>query len=404
MSFVGIIIALKIIKDLYIWKFKDLPQISKVYVIINFFMAVSFTWPGWYGFITSKISVKEAAVFFALTSASQIVLEVPTGVFADKFGRKLSTAIAICLYALGNTILYFVEGFSFFVVIALVWGLAGAFASGAFSSLLYDSKGIDDETFAETEKITGIFWQISLIFTTVIGGYMFKIGVWLPFLAEIGIYLISLPLLLKYFEEVSLAKSRKKVKLDMFKGFKVLRDNNGFRQLAIYSAVILSCMWMGIDILNESIMIEFGLEEFQRGQILSGAKIASLILINVIVLNYIKTDRQILIYTFTITVSYMVLLSIGNIYSFLIGTILFNTKSGVSRLLLEPKLQSLIESKQRATVMSTFGFISGLVIIFLYISVGFLQEVYDSNHVYLYLLMLVFLVNFPILLVRLFKK
>lgn len=83
-----------------------------------------------------------------------VVLEVPTGAFADRFGRRRSLFCAtVCLIA---AVSYYVthHGFGHFLVAEGLWAAAAAFASGADEALTYDSLKAADETAASKTALT----------------------------------------------------------------------------------------------------------------------------------------------------------------------------------------------------------------------------------------------------------
>ncbi|HJR80140.1 MAG TPA: MFS transporter, partial [Anaerolineales bacterium] len=75
---------------------------------------------------------------------SAFVFEVPTGIVADVYSRKLSIIIGYVLMGLG----FLVEGFfPFFLPILLaqvIWGLGYTFTSGATQAWISDEIGEDD--------------------------------------------------------------------------------------------------------------------------------------------------------------------------------------------------------------------------------------------------------------------
>lgn len=75
-----------------------------------------------------------------------VVLEIPTGAFADRFGRRASLLCAT--FSLIAAVSYYVthHGFAHFLVAEFLWACASAFASGADEALAYDSmKAADAE-------------------------------------------------------------------------------------------------------------------------------------------------------------------------------------------------------------------------------------------------------------------
>ena len=73
---------------------------------------------------------------FAVTA---VLFEVPSGYFADRFGRRTSLLCGTSLWVLGWVIYSLSHGFSQLVVGEIVLGFALSFVSGADSALAYDS-------------------------------------------------------------------------------------------------------------------------------------------------------------------------------------------------------------------------------------------------------------------------
>lgn len=85
------------------------------------------------------ITLFQVAVLAAVFETTIIVFELPTGHFADRFGRKLSTAIGFLLFALSGSIFIFFRSFGGFLIAEIIFGLAETFISGALEALAVDS-------------------------------------------------------------------------------------------------------------------------------------------------------------------------------------------------------------------------------------------------------------------------
>ncbi len=85
------------------------------------------------------ITLFELAGLAAVFEATIIVFEIPTGIFADKIGRKLSTLAGFTLYALSALIFFKYLSFAGFIVAEIIFGIAETFISGALEALMVDS-------------------------------------------------------------------------------------------------------------------------------------------------------------------------------------------------------------------------------------------------------------------------
>lgn len=67
------------------------------------------------------------------------ILEVPTGVIADYFGRKYSIALGALITGIGAIIYFSVSNFYIFLLAEFLWAMGCALESGANDALIYDS-------------------------------------------------------------------------------------------------------------------------------------------------------------------------------------------------------------------------------------------------------------------------
>jgi MFS family permease len=85
------------------------------------------------GLSNAHIGVLQAILFWTI-----FVCEIPTGVFADRTRRKVSTILGTLLLVATFASFPFAHEFSTYVLVFVLWGLALALCSGATSALLYD--------------------------------------------------------------------------------------------------------------------------------------------------------------------------------------------------------------------------------------------------------------------------
>lgn len=124
--------------------------------LVNFILWV----PIWVVFLQRKgLSLTEIGVLEALAWILAAALEVPTGMIADRWGRKASIATGTFLYSLAMFLILtdalsptFLLGYAF-------WNGSLAFVSGADSALLYDSLKADGHA-GEAAKYAGRFGAI----------------------------------------------------------------------------------------------------------------------------------------------------------------------------------------------------------------------------------------------------
>jgi DHA3 family tetracycline resistance protein-like MFS transporter len=120
------------------------PDPYKVYLVLSFavgFLIASGFGISYYETVTAGLAPLQLTAVGAALVLSRLLFEVPTGVVADLYSRRLSVVIGFALIGLS----LLVEGlFPFFVPILLaraVWGLGYTFTSGATQAWLSDEIG-----------------------------------------------------------------------------------------------------------------------------------------------------------------------------------------------------------------------------------------------------------------------
>lgn len=109
-------------------------------IAINFFNRLFF-----FNAVVTFIYLQKGLNLFQIVSLEAILImfvlfgEVPTGIFADRYGRKTSI-IAYCLLLIVSEIIFLLgQGFWMMALSAAVVGIGLSFYSGAGEALLYDS-------------------------------------------------------------------------------------------------------------------------------------------------------------------------------------------------------------------------------------------------------------------------
>ncbi|TYB32055.1 MAG: MFS transporter [Candidatus Mcinerneyibacterium aminivorans] len=150
-------IYLKIKKDLQIWKFS----------FYGFFKNLRFFEPYLYIYLLNlNFSLFHIGLLFAIRETTIYILEVPSGVFADNYGRKTSLLICFISYIISFILFFFVASFFLASIAMFFFGIGEAFRSGTHKSIIYsylERKGwFDHKTF-----VYGRTRSFSLIGTSI---------------------------------------------------------------------------------------------------------------------------------------------------------------------------------------------------------------------------------------------
>ncbi|MCX4619005.1 MFS transporter [Streptomyces albogriseolus] len=89
-------------------------------------------------FSDAGLSVWQISSLFALWSVTAVVLEVPSGAWADAVSRRLLLVVGPLLTGAGFASWVLVPSYAAFAVGFVLWGIGGALTSGALEALVYD--------------------------------------------------------------------------------------------------------------------------------------------------------------------------------------------------------------------------------------------------------------------------
>ena len=89
---------------------------------------------------------------------TMFLMEVPTGILADRWGRHRAIQLAILMQFIGEVLFLFITDYWLLVIDAVIAGTGFAFASGALEAMVYDQLKAEDrpeDMQAVMGKITG---------------------------------------------------------------------------------------------------------------------------------------------------------------------------------------------------------------------------------------------------------
>ncbi|MFI9771435.1 MFS transporter [Streptomyces sp. NPDC052415] len=89
-------------------------------------------------FADSGLSLWQISSLFALWSITGVVLEVPSGAWADAVSRRALLWLGPLLSAVGFALWVLVPSYAAFAAGFVLWGISGALGSGAMEALVYD--------------------------------------------------------------------------------------------------------------------------------------------------------------------------------------------------------------------------------------------------------------------------
>lgn len=134
----------------------------------------------------------------ALFAVTIVLLEVPSGYFADSVGRKQSILLGSIFSTFGFALCSVSYGFLPLLLAEMVLGIGYSFISGADSALAYDSFAAEGNAqgYLRFESHGNGFMGISEGTGSVIGGFLAVISLRTPLVVQAVIYFLIIPLAL----------------------------------------------------------------------------------------------------------------------------------------------------------------------------------------------------------------
>lgn len=118
--------------------FKRWDDISKV-ALIYFFSSLYFYLPVLTIYYQQKgLNFLQIGSLWGVITITIFLAEIPTGILADKLGRKTSIILAMLFQLIGEVLFLFAGNYLHFVIINILAGIGFAFQSGCIQALVYD--------------------------------------------------------------------------------------------------------------------------------------------------------------------------------------------------------------------------------------------------------------------------
>lgn len=145
-------------------------------------------------FLLSKgLNLFEVNLVNVVFFTTLFICEIPTGAFADVFGRKASFVLSCFIFSAGMVIYYFSNTFWEFIFAEALSAVGATFATGAFSSWLVDTlKHHNYEVSTKTIFAKGAQLRHGAgIVAALVGAYLYDISESLPWLVGGIIFAIA---------------------------------------------------------------------------------------------------------------------------------------------------------------------------------------------------------------------
>ena len=274
---------------------KNSSNISKrnisIYYITSFLDSLVFVMPIIIVFLNGVITPVQVSFIYGWRYFVQFITELPTGAIADMFGKKISVILSFICFVICYSLLPFAKNFWDVFLIYSFSGLGNSLSSGATEALIYDSLVQDKKTsqFPSIQTNQNLYYQIGLIMSTLIGGFMFQINHLLPFFSYAFASFISFILSFFYFEPIvdTIKFTLQNYILQIKLGVKELFKKTHITKISLFYIIVGGITWSCAMYFNSYMLVDLKFNDTMRGILEGGLR-----LINLIVLTrFLKNKR-----------------------------------------------------------------------------------------------------------------
>lgn len=145
----------------------------KLIALISFFAQLYFFVPVMTPYLQAKgLSLAQIAGMQTALMVTQLVMELPTGVLADRIGHRRSYQASLVMATLGEVITLLATTYPEFMLGQVVAGTGFALASGSVDALVYESLPPDNRTarMQQAKGRIGAAMQAGSLFAYTVGG------------------------------------------------------------------------------------------------------------------------------------------------------------------------------------------------------------------------------------------
>ncbi len=381
-----------------------------LYYVSQTMSGLIFTVPVWVAFEHRFLSFTEMAWVQSAAFIVAILLQLPTGAFADVFGRKKAIMIGWFIAGFANIYVGLTNSAPSMIFGLLIVTIGTTFVSGADVALLYDSLkelGRTDE-FPRINSRGLLVYRLSMIVAIFLGGYLYLMNIGLPIICK-GIAQLLIILAAWYMFEPHI-DSEKFTAQKYFNRLKIgitnLFKNSHIRILSVYYILVGGISWSCLYYLVNTFAKDIGYTELGQSWLFS-----ILYIVSTSAILYVTEHKTLLgKYKKAVYLAFPIIMIFSLIFGIfatkVTGAImlLFIVFVGGSRFaVLDGFINEEFDSHARATTLSTLNLMVQLLTALIIFVSGPIQEIYTTRLTFTLLGILTMIFILP-LAIRLSKK
>lgn len=196
-------------------------------------------------YLENGITSSGYIVFVSFAFITQLILEIPSGILADKYNKKIILLVSEILFIVSTIIFIFFKNYYCFIVAIIIKSVSSCLTTGITNSILYE---INKSKFNKLLFIKQLFFNISYMLAMIIGGFIGqKYG--LVYTYKLTLIPASINIVVICLLNYNNCNCKKKKRKNIFKNAIVeIKNNKKMIDLIFTSAIIFS----SIKIMEES--------------------------------------------------------------------------------------------------------------------------------------------------------
>ncbi|MBP9759302.1 MFS transporter [Candidatus Dojkabacteria bacterium] len=236
--------------------------------ISDIVLGTFFQLPIWIVYQSQFLSFEQIAFFAGLALIVEVLTQMPTGAFADIYGRKIALALGNLFMALPMFLIAIFPKPEIMWAYAIMWGLGTSLCMGTNKAILYESlvENGEKEKYPKLLSNSRLIFQITAAVSIVAGGYLYQINPTLPYYISGVFSLLGMATSFIFIEQKTLIEFKfndfvKKNSLGFLEMFK----NSYVTKFTILFVVMSGIASANQKFLTQPYMVELGMGDIQRG-------------------------------------------------------------------------------------------------------------------------------------------
>jgi MFS family permease len=323
------------------------------------------------------MSLVEIGLLESIFHLTGMIMEVPTGFIADRYGRRTSRILGRVIAFIGCLIMVGTHSFSGFAVSFVLQALSYNLESGAGEALIYDSlvQSGKEEEYMKFRGRNEIFFQLAQMLSLLIGGavatYSYDLAYIITALINLAAIFISFS-----FEEPQISKTQSGESLfkHMKQSLNAVWDNRGVLPY-VFHLEVFSLYYTTLHFYFQNFMKDNGHAEYQIGLILAAASVLGALTALVSYrIEKLLGEKNVIILTGILPGILFTVIAVTRAET--VSLIMLSAVEGLMFVVFGDYINKLIPSEYRATLLSFEAMIFSIMMIGFFPVFGYISQNY----------------------------